>query len=94
MREICIPLPYLKGTEKAEVEVKIDSRNEYVTYRIESFPWVSAKTDSKSIDFLFDSKIEGLKNAIKNYDKDWELIQIFAPEKSSDHIHVLYRKRY
>lgn len=95
MKEVCIPLPYLLSNENAEVEVKINSRNKKVIYRIESFPWSASQfgLNPKSEDQIFDSKIESLKSAISDYDDEWELLQIFAPEKSSDHIHVLYRKR-
>jgi len=39
------------------------------------------------------ARIYKLKSAIDEYDREWELVQIFNPEESASNIHVLYRKR-
>lgn len=95
MKEICIPIPYLKNQEIAEVEVLVAGQKLRYHFRVESFPWEENNEFSILIDPLEKSlaRIYKLKSAIEHYDKDWELIQIFNPDEHADHIHVLYRKK-
>ena len=95
MKEICIPLPNLKDQEIADVEVTVAGQKLRYSFRIESFPWEQGNEFSSLTDPLERSlaRIYKLKGAIENYDKDWELIQIFNPDGHAEHIHVLYRKR-
>lgn len=95
MKEICIPIPYLKDDEVAEVEVTLAGKKIRYDFRVESFPWEVENEFSTLSDPLERSlaRIYKLKNAIESYDKAWELIQIFNPVEHSDHIHVLYRKK-
>jgi len=95
MKEICIPIPYLKEQEIADVEVTLAGRKIHYNFRVESFPWevneeFSALTDPLELSL---ARIYKLKSAIEQYDKEWELIQIFNPDEHADHIHVLYRKK-
>jgi hypothetical protein len=95
MKELCIPVPYLKENEKAEVEVTLqDSKLKY-DFRVESFPWEAEDEFSSLTDPLERSlaRIYRLKRAIESYDRSWELIQIFNPDENAGHVHVLYRKR-
>jgi hypothetical protein len=95
MKELCIPIPYLKEDEKAEVEVTLKGRKLKYDFRVESFPW---ETDDE-LSILKDpierslARIYRLKRAIESYDKSWELIQIFNPAENADHVQVLYRKK-
>lgn len=95
MKEICIPIPYLKNQEIAEVEVSVAGQKLRYHFRVESFPW----EDNNEFAILSDplekslARIYKLKSAIENYDHEWELIQIFNPDEHADHIHVLYRKK-
>jgi hypothetical protein len=95
MKEICIPIPYLKDQEIAEVVVAVAGQKIRYNFRVESFLWESENEFSYLSDPLERSlaRIYRLKSAIEGYDKDWELIQIFNPDEHSDHIHVLYRKK-
>jgi hypothetical protein len=95
MKEICIPIPYLKDQEIAEVVVSVSGKKIKYDFRVESFLWEADNEFSSLSDPLERSlaRIYRLKSAIEGYDKDWELIQIFNPEEHADHIHVLYRKR-
>jgi hypothetical protein len=94
MKEICIPIPYLKDQDIAEVVVSIAGKKIKYNFRVESFLWEANNEFSYLSDPLERSlaRIYRLKNAIEGYDKDWELIQIFNPDEHADHIHVLYRK--
>jgi hypothetical protein len=95
MKEICIPIPLLKEQEIANVEVSLAGQKIRYNFRVESFSWEIEGEFSSLSDPLERSlaRIYKLKNAIENYDKDWELIQIFNPDEHADHIHVLYRKK-
>jgi hypothetical protein len=95
MKEICIPIPYLKDQEIAEVEVSLAGKKLRYSFRVESFPWELSDEFASLSDPLERSlaRIYKLKNAIESYDKNWELIQIFNPDGHADHIHVLYRRK-
>lgn len=95
MKEICIPIPYLKEQEVANVEVSLAGRKLQYNFRVESFPWEVGDEFADLTDPLERSlaRIYKLKSAIDHYDKKWELIQIFNPDEHADHIHVLYRKK-
>jgi hypothetical protein len=95
MKEICIPIPYLKEKEIANVEVTLAGKKINYSFRVESFPWELKDEFASLTDPLERSlaRIYKLKSAIENYDKEWELIQIFNPDEHADHIHVLYRKK-
>lgn len=93
MRELCIPIPFDIGSELAEVEVKIGTKNLKFQYRLDSFPWeVNDKDieDGITEDLL---KIYKLKKTIADYDKDWELIQIYTPAEKAKIIQILFRKK-
>jgi hypothetical protein len=95
MKEICIPIPLLKDNEIVNVEVSLGGQKISYNFRVESFPWEVSEEYSNITDPLERSlaRIYRLKSAIENYDKEWELLQIFNPDGHADHIHVLYRKK-
>lgn len=95
MKELCIPLPGLENNEIAEVAVSLSGQKMVYNFRLESFAWEVGKEFSSLSDPLEKSlaRIYKLKEAIESYDPEWELIQIFNPESSSDHVQVLYRKK-
>jgi hypothetical protein len=95
MKEICIPIPYLKDNDIAEVEVVVAGKKIKYDFRVEAFPWETGNEFSSIVDPLERSlaRIYKLKSAIEEYSKEWELIQIFNPGEHADHIHVLYRKK-
>ena len=95
MKEICIPIPYLKEQEIADVEVTLAGRKIHYSFRVESFPWEVNEEFASLTDPLERSlaRIYKLKSAIEQYDRQWELIQIFNPDEHADHIHILFRKR-
>ncbi|MBN2273586.1 MAG: hypothetical protein JXR41_09050 [Bacteroidales bacterium] len=95
MKELCIPVPYMKEDEKAEVEVTLQGRKLKYDFRVESFPWEVEDALSSLTEPLERSlaRIYRLKKAIEGYDNSWELIQIFNPSENADHVQVLYRKK-
>ena len=95
MKEIVIPIPDITENETAEVEVNVKGRKLKYNFRVVSFPWEEETelSDIKDPLSLSLARIYRLKKRIENYDKKWELIQIYKPSRNADHIHILYRKK-
>ena len=95
MKSLTLPLP--KNTEDEIINIELfvgDSKNK-CHFRIESFEWkldkeLEIENDSTSVSL---SKISSLKKSIENYDKEWELLQIYAITEQSNRIRVLYKKK-
>lgn len=91
MGEICIPLPKVKGGQKAEITVRMPNGEQMVNYRVECFSFNNGGDDENK---PYNEKIyHSLKDKIEHYDGKWELLQVFAPEGSDNLIKVLYRQR-
>ncbi len=95
LRELCVPIPHFSEEQIAEIILKIGQEELRYHFRVESFPWDSVDDLQIGQDELSLSlaRITRLKTAIENYDKDWELIQIFTPVDNARYIQVLYRKK-
>ena len=85
MTDICIPITHLGDAQIAEVVVSIGAVEQKHNFRVESFPWDHTLSS--------DERIKSLKNLIENYDKSWELVQIYNPSADADYIHVLFRMK-
>ena len=96
MKEICIPISHLGDEEIADVTITIGGRKVSYSFRVESFPWALSTDEATTDDDTQHATLEQiaqLRNSISNYDKNWELIQIYTPSHGATHIQVLYRKR-
>jgi hypothetical protein len=96
MRELSVPMPHFHENQVAEVDLKVNGDKITYNFRVESFSWdVEDELSDKNSDNVSQSlaRITRLRNAINNYDKQWELIQIYTPDENAKHIQVLYRKR-
>ena len=95
MKDLCIPVPGFGEYDKAEIELRIGVNKITYDFRVESFLWDSEDDPSIKDDKIASSllRITRLKEAITQYDKDWELIQIFTPMENSRTIQVLYKKK-
>ena len=88
MKEISIPLPDFIDKQIAEIEVKINGKKRLFNFKVESFRWEPENELWSSVE-----KIKMLQQEIENYDKSWELIQIFKPKPESKFIQVLFRHK-
>jgi hypothetical protein len=88
MKEVSIPLPDFVDKQIAEIEVKINGKKRQYNFRVEAFRWEPDNKES-----TVEDKIKLLQTQLANYDKSWELIQIFKPKENSKFIQVLYRQR-
>lgn len=91
MNDICIPIPRFKENEIAEVVVTVNGEKRHFNFRVESFPWQSVGNETQSEETL--QRIDKLRNNIEQYDKDWELIQIYTPMENANYIQVLFRQK-
>ena len=87
-----MPVPDLTNGDQADIELRISGGKIIYNFRLASFAWESAD-DVKNSTIPEDLKINRLKKAIEEYDKGWELIQIYPPAKDLKTIQVLYRKK-
>jgi hypothetical protein len=87
MKDVNIPLPDFLEQQIAEIEVKINGKKRQYNFRVESFRW---EPDDKILPV--EEKIKLLQESLNNYDKTWQLIQIFKPGEDSKFIQVLFRQ--
>lgn len=88
MKDVSIPLPDFVDRQIAEIEVKINGKKRQYNFRVESFRW-----EPDDEEWSVNDKIKLLQSELANYDKSWELIQIFRPKENSKFIQVLYRQK-
>ncbi|MCK4346306.1 MAG: hypothetical protein KAX05_13565 [Bacteroidales bacterium] len=95
MNELCVPIPHFGEEQSAEILLKVGEKQMSYNFRVVSFPWDVKDEFSNDDDEITRSlaRITRLKSSIKNYNRDWELIQIFTPLEDAKNIQVLYRKR-
>ncbi len=95
LKSLCIPVPGLGENEIAELHLKVGDKKISFDFRVESFPWDIEDELNDDSDHISTSlaRITRLRKAIADYDKNWELIQIFTPADHSKYIQVLYRKK-
>ena len=84
MREVVILIPSVDVEQNIEIDVRINGRKKTIEYRVELLSWEG--DDSTSID-----RVNILKHKIKEYDKNWELVEIGAP--TDENIPLMFRKK-
>lgn len=87
-----MPIPDLANGDQAEIELKIGDGKITYQFRLAPFKW-STDDEINCADNIEAVRIDRLRKAIAEYDRDWELISIYPPGKGSDTVHVLYRKK-
>ena len=82
MREIVVLIPDIDVEQNVEIDVRINGRKKTLKYRVELINWEGNDQGDR---------ITVLKHKIKDYDKDWELVEIGAP--SDTEIPLMFRKK-
>jgi hypothetical protein len=85
MKEIVLQIPTLEAEQNVEIDVKINGKKRTLKYRVEIIDWETSETT------MVEDKASFLKRVIREYDKDWELVQIGAP--TQDNIPIMFRKK-
>ena len=84
MREIVILIPEIEPEQNVEIEVSINGRKKTMQYRVELIDWEGSGVPPKD-------KVQVLKHKIAEYNKDWELMEIGAP--NDEGIPLTFRKK-
>ncbi len=84
MREVVLSIPTLEAEQNLEIDVRINGKKKTLKYRVEIVHWEGSEPSSEE-------KVTVIRHAIDDYDQDWELIQIGAPDK--DKIPLMFRKK-
>ena len=84
MREVVLSIPTLEAEQNLEIDVRINGKKKTLKYRVEIVHWEGSEPSSEE-------KVTVIRHAIDEYDQDWELIQIGAPDK--DKIPLMFRKK-
>jgi len=95
MNDICVPLPRVPDATHAEVSVKVDGKGHSFNFRVESFDWAPSEDlpDSAALVKVRNERIANLRASIANYDRRWELVQIYNPGPKARNIQVLFRQK-
>jgi hypothetical protein len=84
MKEVVLQIPTLEAEQNIEIEVKINGKKRKIIYHVEIVSW------DDDVDSTVD-KISVLRRKIKEFDQDWDLIQIGAP--TTEKIPIMFRKK-
>lgn len=84
MREVVLQIPTLEAQQNIDIDVKINGKRRTLHYRVEIIDWDDYNGESAD-------KVEVIKRVLKDYDKDWQLIQIGIP--TDRNIPIMFRKR-
>ena len=84
MREVVILIPDVDIQQNVEIDVRINGRKKTLEYRVELLDWEGNDVPPKE-------KVQVLKHKIAEYDKDWELVEIGAPNE--ENIPLMFRKK-
>ena len=84
MREVVLSIPTLEAEQNIEIDVRINGRKQTIKYRVEIVNWEGSNPDSEE-------KVKVMKHVIKDYDKDWVLVQIGSP--TEENIPLMFRKK-
>ncbi len=84
MREVVLQIPSLEAKQNIEIDVKINGKKRTLKYRVEIVEWESKEPDTEE-------RVDILRRVIREYDKNWELINIGAP--SDTNIPIMFRKK-
>jgi hypothetical protein len=85
MREIVVLIPDIEVEQNVEIEVRINGRKRTIQYKVELMSFEQEGAPPKD-------KVTVLKHKINTYEKDWELVEIGAPD-TNDKIPLMFRKR-
>ena len=84
MKEICIHIPDLEPNQTVELEVRINGKRHHIQYRVEAIDASVWEPDAGRW-------IDQLRAVIKDYNMEWELVQIGAEVRQV--IPVMFRQR-
>ncbi len=84
MREVVILIPDIEPEQNVEIEVSINGKKRTSYYKVELLNWEMNEVPPKD-------KVTVLKHFIKEKERDWELVEIGAPDDGN--IPLMFRKK-
>jgi len=84
MKEVVLQIPTLESEQNIDIEVKINGKKRTLHYRVE----IVALDEYSEEDA---DRVDVIKRVIREYDKDWRLIEIGMPTETR--IPIMFRKR-
>lgn len=84
MKEVVLQIPTLESEQNIDIEVKINGKKRTLHYRVE----IVALDEYSEEDA---DRVDVIKRVIREYDKDWRLIEIGMP--TDTRIPIMFRKR-
>ena len=84
MREIVVLIPDIEIEQNVEIEVRINGRKRTIQYKVELLSFEAE--GAPPLD-----KVTVLKHRITSQEKDWELVEIGAPQ--NDKVPLMFRRR-
>jgi len=83
MKEIALSIPTLEAEQNIDIDVRINGNNRSLRYRLEIVAWEGAARPEEN-------RADVLRRVIKDYDRDWQLVQVGAPTDKT--IPIMFRK--
>lgn len=87
MRELFIPIGDFSEDESIEICLSSNENKKYKKYKLETIYFQETNIQNN-----FFARVEVLKEKLKEYDKDWELMQIFTISNTRNKIRALFKK--
>ena len=84
MREVVLQIPTLGAEENIDIEVKINGKRRILHHKVEIVDWEDHNGDRVD-------KVDVIKRVIKEYNKNWQLIEIGMPTDAN--IPIMFRKK-
>ena len=84
MREVVILVPDIEPEQNVEIEVNINGKKRTIHYKVELLNWERRLVPPND-------KVTVLKHFIKEKERDWELVEIGAPDDGN--IPLMFGKR-
>lgn len=90
MSQICIPIPQQDGSDKEKIQIEVRLGDQTCSYQLVNYSFADSGSETKEdVNALH---VEGLKEAISAYGKDWQIIQILQPSSEAEYVQLLFRK--
>ena len=84
MREVVVLIPDIEPEQNVEIEVSINGKKRTIHYKVELLSWEQHEVPPKD-------KVTVLRHFIKEKEKDWELMEIGAPDNGN--IPLMFRRK-
>ncbi|MEX1137819.1 MAG: hypothetical protein WEB33_02900 [Bacteroidota bacterium] len=84
MSTIFIQLPPVQSDNYVDVDLTVNGKKQQFKYRVEIFKWSDWCAPAET-------KADGIRKMINNYDRNWQLVEIGAPTDAT--VPLMFRKK-